>query len=62
MTGVGTKTTVEPGRRKITWFVVRRGKIPLLLAAAIVCLRITLPTGLLVSKVLNGGDIGGSLL
>merc|ERR1719458_790809 len=36
--------------------VVRRGKIPLLLAASSYSffLRITLPTGLLVSKVLNG--------
>jgi len=38
MTGVGTKTTIEPGRWEMTLFVVRRGKIPLLLAASIALL------------------------
>jgi len=68
MTGVGTKITIKPGGKVGNWpYVVRSGKIPLLLAVSIT----DVPSfennprrevHMLISKVLNGGDRGDSLL
>ena len=68
MIGMETKITIEPGGKggKMALWLVRSGKIPLLLAVSITdvpSFEISPPKrGLLVSKVLNVGDKGDSLL